>query len=62
MDYINIYFKAILPASESEDNKDTIMFGKFLSNIEILAVKDSSGQHVFENTEEKRTPAYMLLL
>lgn len=59
-DYINIYFKAILPASESEENKDTIMFGKFLSNIEILSVKDSSGQHVFENTEEKRTPSYML--
>lgn len=59
-DYINIYFKAVLPASESEDDKDTIMFGKFLSNIEILAVKDSSGQHVFENTEEKRVPAYML--
>lgn len=59
-DYINIYFKAILPASESEDNKDTIMFGKFLSNIEILSVKDSSGQHVFENTEETRTPSYML--
>lgn len=59
-DYINIYFKAILPAAESEENKDTIMFGKFLSNIEILAVKDSSGQHVFENTEEKRTPSYML--
>lgn len=59
-DYINIYFKAVLPASESEDNKDTIMFGKFLSNIEILAVKDSSGQHVFENTEETRVPAYML--
>ena len=59
-DYINIYFKAILPADESEEKKDTIMFGKFLSNIEILAVKDSSGQHVFENTEETRTPAYML--
>lgn len=59
-DYINIYFKAVLPASESEENKDTIMFGKFLSNIEILSVKDSSGQHVFENTEEKRTPSYML--
>lgn len=59
-DYINIYFKAVLPASESEDDKDTIMFGKFLSNIEILAVKDSSGQHVFENTEETRVPAYML--
>lgn len=58
--YINIYFKAILPASESENEQDTIMFGKFLSNIEILSVKDSSGQHVFENTEETRTPAYML--
>lgn len=57
---INIYFKAVIPASESETGKDTVMFGKFLSNIEILAVKDSSGQHVFENTEEKRTPAYML--
>ena len=59
-DYINIYFKAILPASENEENKDSIMFGKFLSNIEILSVKDSQGQHVFENTEEVRTPAYML--
>ena len=59
-DYINIYFKATLPAAESENDKDTIMFGKFLSNIEILSVKDSSGQHVFENTEETRVPAYML--
>lgn len=58
--YINIYFKAVLPAEESEDNKESIMFGKFLSNIEILAVKDSNGQHVFENTEEARIPAYML--
>lgn len=59
-DYINIYFKATLPTAESENDKDTIMFGKFLSNIEILSVKDSSGQHVFENTEETRVPAYML--
>ena len=52
-EYINIYFKA-------RDDDDTIMFGKFLSNVKILDVKDSSGQHVFENTEEARTPAYML--
>lgn len=52
-DYINIYFKA-------NDDDGSIMFGKFLSNIKILDVKDSSGQHVFENTEEARTPAYML--
>lgn len=52
-EFINIYFKAV-----NDDGK--IMFGKFLSNIEILAVKDSSGQHVFESTEENRVPAYML--
>ena len=52
-DYINIYFKA-------KDDKDTIMFGKFISNIKILDVKDGEGRHVFENSEEARTPAYML--
>ena len=52
-DYINIYFKA-----NADDG--TIMFGKFLSNVKILDVKDSSGQHVFENSEEARTPAYMI--
>ena len=36
------------------------MFGKFLDKIKILDVKDSSGRHVFENTSESRTPAYML--
>ena len=51
--YINIYFKAT-------DDDGTIMFGRFISNIEILDVKDSSGRHVFENSEEARTPAYML--
>ena len=58
--YINIYVKATIPAEENEDNVDEVMFGKFLSNIEVLSVKDSQGQHVFENTEEVRTPAYML--
>ena len=36
------------------------MFGKFVSNVEVLDVKDSSGRHVFENSEEARTPAYLL--
>lgn len=52
-DYINVYFKAL-------DDDGTIMFGKFLSNVEILDVKDSSGLHVFETTSEARIPAYML--
>ena len=52
-DYINIYFKG-------KDDDGTIMFGKFISNVKILDVKDSEGRHVFENTTESRTPAYML--
>lgn len=52
--FINLYFKAY-----NEDTKK-LVFGKLLSNIEILDVKDSAGQHVFENTSEARTPAYIL--
>lgn len=52
-DYINIYFKGT-------DDDGTIMFGKFVSNIKIIDVKDSNGQGVFETTDEARTPAYML--
>lgn len=51
--YINIYYKSYNDAGE-------IMFGKFISNIKLLDVKDSSGRHVFENSEETRTPAYIL--
>lgn len=51
--YINIYYKSL-----NDDGK--VMFGKFLSNIKVLDVKDSAGKHVFESTDESRTPAYML--
>lgn len=51
--YIHIYYKSL-----NDDGE--VMFGKFLSNIKVLDVKDSSGQHVFEDTDEARTPAYML--
>lgn len=51
--YINIYYKSL-----NDDGE--VMFGKFISNVEILDVKDSSGRHVFENTEETRSPAYLL--
>ena len=51
--YINIYYKSL-----NDDGE--VMFGKFISNVEVLDVKDSAGRHVFENSEEARTPAYML--
>ena len=51
--YVNIYFKGI-------NDEGKVMFGRFLSNIQVLAVKDSSGNDVFETSEEQRTPAYIL--
>ena len=48
--HINIYYKSL-----NDDGE--VMFGKFISNIEVLDVKDSSGRHVFENSDEA---AYML--
>lgn len=51
--YIDIYMKA-----NNEEGK--LMVGKLIENIKVLAVKDSDGKHVFENTEENRTPAYLI--
>lgn len=50
---IDIYMKA-----ENETNQ--VMVGKFLENVEVLAVKDSNGNNVFENTTANRTPATIL--
>lgn len=50
---IDIYMKAINEAGQ-------IMVGKLIENIEIIDVKDSNGQHVFENTEERRIPATLI--
>lgn len=50
---IDIYMKAV-------DDNGQIMVGRLLENVDVLAVKDSAGNHVFENTEEGRTPAYLI--
>ena len=51
--YIDIYMKA-------ENDQGTIMVGKLLKNVKVLAVKDASGSSVFENSEDDRTPAYLI--
>lgn len=51
--YIDIYFKAL-----NEDGK--VIVGKLLENVKVLAVKDRDGRHVFENSEEKRTPSIII--
>lgn len=51
--YIDIYMKAI-------NENGTLMVGKLIENVKVLAVKDSQGRHVFENSEESRTPAALI--
>lgn len=61
--YIDIYLKATTPVQEGQDAStidDKIMYGKLLSNIEVLAVKDAEGQPVFQNIDEKRVPAMVV--
>ena len=63
--YIDIYLKAVNKINEADPNAltkdaDKIMLGKLMSNIEVLAVKDSSGQPVFQNIDEGRTPSMVV--
>ena len=51
---IDIYMKV----GDGRDEK--IMIGKLIENIEVLAVKDSSGRAVFEDTSDQRTPSMMI--
>ncbi|MBR3049719.1 MAG: hypothetical protein IKG58_04105 [Bacilli bacterium] len=63
--YIDIYLKAVNKISDTEiakGNKDAdkIMYGKFLKNVKVLAVKDSNGQPVFSNLDDSKTPAMIV--
>ena len=60
--YIDIYLKAVNRA-DAETNAadvDRILFGRLVSNIKVLAVKDSGGRPVFQNIDEGRTPAMIV--
>lgn len=51
--YIDLYFKGV-------DDGRKIIFGKLIESIEVLDVRDSSGQHVFETSSESRVPAVLV--
>ena len=51
---IDIYMKI------GNGTEEKSMIGKLIENIEVLAVKDSSGRPVFENTSESRTPSMLI--
>ncbi len=50
---IDIFMKAV-------DESGQIMVGRLLAQVEVLAVKDSAGQNVFEDSTVNRTPATLL--
>ncbi len=61
--YIDIYLKAVNRYTDdmaAGADADKVMLGKLLSNIKVLAVKDSSGAPVFSNKDEQRTPAMVV--
>lgn len=61
--YIDIYLKAVTQIAENQqltDDADKVMLGKLMSNIKVLAVKDSSGQPVFQNIDEGRSPSMVV--
>ena len=50
-------------AAEAEANTsgpELMQYGRFIENVKVLAVKDSSGQPVFSNLDEQRTPAMLV--
>lgn len=49
--YVDVYFKGL-------DENGLLMVGKLVENVKVLAVKDSSGNHVFEDNE--RTPSQII--
>lgn len=51
--YIDLYFS-------SYDDTGKLILGKLIESIEVLAVKDSSGKHVFENSANLGAPASLI--
>ena len=50
---IDVYMKAYNESGQ-------LMVGKLIENVKVLAVKDSQGKNVFENSDEARIPAYII--
>ena len=61
--YIDIYLKAVNKLDANAPvtaDADKIMLGKLVENVKVLAVKDASGQPVFANLDEQRTPSMIV--
>ena len=64
VDMMSTYGNSIMPGNKVDVyvklvENGKIVYGEYFTDVEILAVKDSSGRNVFENTEEARTPSFI---
>lgn len=50
---IDIYMKAV-------NQSEQIMVGRLLENVEVIAVKDSSGKNVFQNSDDSVSPSMLI--
>ncbi|MBR2708420.1 MAG: hypothetical protein IKE90_03180 [Bacilli bacterium] len=67
VDMESTYGNAIMPGSKvniymkyGNGADEKVMVGKLITNVKVLAVKDSSGRNVFEDSENTRTPSMMI--
>ncbi len=61
--YIDIYLKIvnkITEGAELKEDANKIQLGKLIENVKVLAVLDATGQSVFANLDEQRTPAQII--
>ena len=56
--YIDVYLKADIKTKEGEST--SVIFGKLLENVKVLAVRDSNGKNVFSNVDENTTPSQLI--
>ncbi len=55
--YVDIYFIR----KDSHSDEANIMYGRLATNVKVLAVKDGSGNGVFENANENRQSSQIIL-
>lgn len=65
VDTVTTYGNSVMPGNIVDiyvklvDRSGKLVYGEFFENVEALAVKDSAGKNVFENSEEEREPAFL---
>lgn len=68
VDYDSTYANSIFPKDEIdlymsmnvEEDEGKLVFGRFISSIQVLAVKDKDGKNVFADKNNPTEPAYLL--